>query len=64
VNFVDTSAGNPTNWHWNFGDSSSVSGVQHPTHVYAAAGTYTVTLTVSNASGQNQTTKAVTVTTP
>jgi PKD repeat protein len=64
VNFVDTSTGSPTNWHWNFGDSTTLSGTQHPTHVYAAAGTYTVTLTVSNAAGSNQSTKAVTVTAP
>ncbi|MBN1166424.1 MAG: PKD domain-containing protein [Methanospirillaceae archaeon] len=36
-------------WSWNFGDTVSGTG-QNPTHEYAAAGTYTVTLT-----GENQT---------
>jgi PKD repeat protein len=61
VNFVDTSAGNPTNWTWDFGDHTApVSGVQNPLHTYAAAGTYTVTLTASNASGSSKATQAVT----
>lgn len=37
-----------TAWSWNFGDGST-SNLQHPTHVYAAAGTYTVGLVVANA---------------
>lgn len=39
-------------WLWLFGDGSS-STEQTPVHVYATAGTYTVSLTVSNALGEN-----------
>ncbi len=58
--FTDTSAGNPTFWAWDFGDGQT-SSVQLPTHVYATAGTYTVTLRASNNSGANSTTGSVTV---
>ena len=34
-------------WNWNFGDGGN-STLQNPTHTYAAAGNYTVTLTASN----------------
>nr|MBP6313933.1 PKD domain-containing protein [Chitinophagaceae bacterium] len=40
-----------SSWHWNFGDpgaSNDTSSNQHTSYVYGAAGTYTVTLTVSN----------------
>lgn len=39
-----------TSWSWNFGDGT-VSTAQHPQHTYQAAGTYTVTLTVTGTSG-------------
>ena len=52
VNFVDQSTGSPTDWLWNFGDGAS-STLQNPAHVYAAAGTYNVMLTVTNAGGSN-----------
>ncbi len=39
--------GDVLTYRWNFGDGSAGSGVT-PTHAYAAAGTYTVTLTVSD----------------
>jgi len=65
VNFTDTSSGTPTSWAWNFGDPASggnnTSVVQNPSHVFAAAGTYTVSLTATNASGSNTAQKAVTV---
>jgi uncharacterized protein (TIGR03437 family) len=38
--------GAPT-YSWNFGDGSTTSSQQSPTHAYTAAGTYTWTLTVS-----------------
>ncbi|HKR05230.1 MAG TPA: PKD domain-containing protein [Bacteroidia bacterium] len=44
--FTDTSAG-ATSWLWDFGDSSTDI-TQNPVHTYALAGTYTITLTVSN----------------
>ena len=42
-----------TGWTWNFGDGFT-SNVQNPIHTYANPGTYTVTLTVSNACGSAQ----------
>lgn len=48
--FVDNST-SAAAWNWNFGDASPNASAQSPTHVYAAQGTYTVTLVVTNASG-------------
>ncbi|WP_038050592.1 PKD domain-containing protein, partial [Thermoanaerobaculum aquaticum] len=48
---------------WNFGDGSS-SNQTHPSHVYAAAGTFTVTLTVTGPGGSSQKQKALTVRKP
>jgi PKD repeat protein len=52
VQFVDSSTNTPTTWAWSFGDSGT-STEQNPTHIYTSAGTYTVTLTVTNADGSN-----------
>ena len=56
VTFTDQSTGSPTAWSWTFGDGAT-STVQSPSHTYAAAGTYDVTLTASNAGGPNSLTK-------
>ena len=48
VTFTDQSSGNPTGWRWDFGDGGS-STEQHPSHTYFLAGSFSVTLTVSNA---------------
>lgn len=45
------STGPFTSWIWNFGDTSE-SDQKMPSHVFTTAGTYTVTLTTSTASGQ------------
>ena len=50
VTFTDKSTGNPTTWDWDFGDGN-VSTDKNPVHIYTSAGTYTTTLTVSNADG-------------
>jgi PKD repeat protein len=67
VVFADQSTGGPTSWSWNFGDCPANPGCsssqQNPTHTYAAAGTYTVTLTVGNSAGTNSVSKLVTVST-
>jgi PKD repeat protein len=60
VQFTDTSTGGPTLWLWDFGDAS-VSTSQNPTHTFATAGVYQVSLAVSNSGGSNTTTKTVTV---
>ena len=41
--------GQPLTYVWNFGDSSTGTGVS-PTHTYTAAGTYTISLTVTDTS--------------
>jgi PKD repeat protein len=52
VEFSDLSAGNFTQWSWNFGDNQT-STEQNPSHTYLSAGVYTVTLTISGTSGEN-----------
>ncbi|MER2999000.1 PKD domain-containing protein [Pontibacter populi] len=54
VTFEDKSTTSVTgneiiSWHWDFGDGTT-SAEQHPTHTYATAGTYDVTLTIQTAS--------------
>jgi PKD repeat protein len=64
VNFDDTSSNNATTWDWNFGDPSTTSDTASdpsPSYTYPAAGTYQVTLTVTNSFGTDSTTQAVTV---
>ncbi len=55
ISFTDMSTGDPTSWSWNFsGATNSISSNQNPTGiVYNTPGTYTVTLTASNASGSD-----------
>lgn len=53
MQFTDQSSGG-INWTWLFGDGSS-SSLQHPTHTYNGAGTYTVTLIVYGNSGCSDT---------
>ncbi|MBL7741799.1 MAG: PKD domain-containing protein [Chitinophagaceae bacterium] len=53
MNFTDqsTAAGSSvTQWLWNFGDATTAT-TQNPSHTYTAAGTYTVTLSVTSAVG-------------
>ena len=55
VDFTDLSTGSPTSWDWTFGDGGTDT-VQHPSHTYAE-GTYTVSLTATNAYGEDTETK-------
>jgi len=65
VSFTDQSSGNPSSWDWDFGDGGT-STAQNPSHEYTTAGTYTVTLTATNACGSDIETKTdyITVTEP
>jgi PKD repeat protein len=65
VQFTDSSTGSPTSWSWDFGDGGT-SNAQNPSHTYASAGVYDVTLTATNASGSDVETKTgyITVTEP
>jgi parallel beta-helix repeat protein len=51
VQFTDQSTG-ATGWQWDFGDGSGSTG-KNPSHTYQNAGSYTVTLTASNAAGMS-----------
>lgn len=59
VQFTDLSQNLPTTWLWDFGDGTT-SADQNPSHVFAP-GTYTVSLTVTNAAGTNTSTQQITV---
>lgn len=48
--FTDQSTYDPISWSWDFGDGET-STSQNPSHVYSIAGTYSVSLTVTNSYG-------------
>ena len=50
----ETSAADIVSWYWDFGDGTT-STEQSPTHVYASPGTFTVSLTVTDADGLTST---------
>jgi len=56
VQFSDASTGSITSWLWNFGDGQT-STEQNPQHMYSAAGSYSVSLTVNGPSGSDIETK-------
>ncbi|MBU0488881.1 MAG: PKD domain-containing protein, partial [Bacteroidetes bacterium] len=56
VNFTDLSTGNPTSWHWDFGDGTT-SIIRNPAHPYNTPGNYTVSLIATNATNSNTETK-------
>jgi beta propeller repeat protein len=57
ITFTDRSSGSPDTWLWDFGDGTS-STVQNPVHTYTVPGTYTVTMTATNAFGSSERTRA------
>lgn len=56
IKFTDASTNSPTSWLWDFGDRTT-STAQNPSHTYTVPGTYTVSLTASNANGGSTATK-------
>jgi PKD repeat protein len=64
-NFTDASTDDNgvSSWRWNFDDGTPVSEAQNPVHTFTVAGTYDVTLTVTDGAGEtNAKTVPVTVT--
>jgi PKD repeat protein len=58
VQFTDQSTNTPTSWAWDFDNDGIVdSTAQNPSNVYSIAGTYSVTLAVTNADGSDSLTK-------
>jgi PKD repeat protein len=58
VNFTDFSTNNPISWAWTFtGGTPATSTAKNPAVTYCSAGTYNVTLTVTNASGSSTNTE-------
>jgi len=53
IRFYDETTSNPQSWNWDFGDGNS-STDQNPEKVYSTAGTYTVSLEVSNTYGSDR----------
>lgn len=52
IQFTDNSSNAPTSWLWDFGDGNT-STSQNPSHTYTTSGTYTVSLTATNAFGSD-----------
>jgi PKD repeat protein len=61
VNVVNESTNGPTSWVWSFGDGATSLQANPPAHSYPTAGTYTITLTASNAGGNTTASQTVTV---
>ena len=53
VKFTSTSTGLQTGWDWNFGDGTPHSTIANPSHTYSTKGSYTVSLTATNAAGSD-----------
>lgn len=59
VNYSDASTNNPTSWSWSFpGGTPSSSTNANPTVTYNSQGTYSATLTATNAGGNNAFTRS------
>lgn len=52
VAFTDRSANNPASWKWTFGDGGTSTSA-NPSHTYARAGTFDVTLVAANSAGES-----------
>ncbi len=64
IHFTDKSAGNPSNWFWQFNDGGSVSTERNPTFTFSGEGEYRVSFTAqsSDYSEENTAMKWITVT--
>lgn len=60
ITFTDVSSFSPNAWSWDFGDGNT-SSQQNPVHTYAALGTYTVVLMVTNDCGTDDYERKITV---
>ncbi len=59
VSFTDTSLGSPTEWRWDFDSDGTVDSTdRNPAFTYETPGTYSVSLTVANKRGEEDTTFA------
>jgi len=59
VQFTDASTGSPTSWSWDFNsDGTKDASVQNPSYTFTEAGSYYVSLSVSNGTGTDTETKA------
>lgn len=61
VNFQDQSTGSPTEWFWDFGNGAT-STLRNPSTTYFLPGSYTIKLTVTNATGSNTLTRNAMIT--
>jgi carboxypeptidase T len=59
--FTNSSTGTALSYTWEFGDDSPLNNEENPVHIYTAAGSYTVTLTVTNSVGSDVATAEVNV---
>jgi len=59
VTFADLSTGAPTSWAWDFGNGQTSNQRNPGPIVFGSIGTFTVTLTATNASGSSQATTTV-----
>jgi PKD repeat protein len=57
VAFTDASTGTIDSWSWDFGDGTPAGSAQSPSHQYVTAGSYDVSLTVTNVLGSDTETK-------
>ena len=58
VTFKYTGTGSPDTYYWNFGDGVDSKHAVTATHTFTKAGTYTVSLKVTNSAGSNTATKS------
>lgn len=51
TNFTDATTNSPVSWQWDFGDGSPLNTTQNPSHTYATAGNFPVTIVTTNSFG-------------